>query len=322
MAQNQTPTQALAKYNPGEFNIVLPVTQVDNLPVGTQVSVRVVKLDANSKDDVYSVEGKRALTKNALNKIATAAGVSWKSVERTDDRKHPHYCEFMARAVVTDFDGTVREGIGTKTIDLREDTGDGTPGKDYRAMVVAAGDKRDPRRQIDKAREFIAEFCASKAMNRAISTVLAIKRSYSDDELKHPFVVPKLIPDTNDPTAKAMVMGSMFGVASEALYGRPPGQVIEATLAPAEVIEAAPEDEDEAMNYDPETGEVLEEAPVMGALDQAQAMRRVTKAWNVAKSRGATRETWLALMLEHTGKKNYDGITEAQLVALEKAAGV
>jgi len=319
--QKPTPTQALAKYNPNDYNLVLPVTQVENLPAGTQVSVRVVKIDVKSGDDVYPAEkGKKALTKNALNRIATAAGISWKEMKRTDDRCHPHYCEFMVRGVVTDFDGTVREGIGTKTIDLREDTGGGIPGKDYAAVVAAAKKSdRDPKSQLDKAREFIAELCCSKACNRAVAAILAIKRSYTEAELAHPFVIPKLVPDTNDPQARNMVMASMFGVAGEALYGKPVGQVIDATLTPTETVEAPPDD-DEELDFDPETGEVATE-PAPAPLERAEVMARVTKAWNAVKKAGGTKDQWLEVMKKATGQTNYDGLTAAKLDALDKAVG-
>lgn len=219
---NAVAIQGLQKtYDASRYNLLAPRVHVGEMPAGTALAVREVVIDQKSKDEVYRVEGgKLALTKTALNKIASAAGITWIEERRTDDRMHPHYCEYNVVGEVMDFDGTRRRIQGTKCVDLRDDaTGDGTPGKDLDAMMrAAASSKRDPSAQIAQQRKFIDSICISKARNRAIADILAIPRAYSPEDLSKPFIVPKLVLDSNNPLAQQAIMASMVG-ATNALFG-------------------------------------------------------------------------------------------------------
>lgn len=312
MSENETKalarrsvTQVLEAYDQSKFNLIMPITQSDSVPRGMKVIARIVKLDVT---DSYPVEGKHGLSKNQIEKIGQAAGISWKDIERKDDRRQPHYYEFKAVGTILDFDGMPKDCIGNKVVDLRSDDGTGHPGKDARGM----SDK-----QLAQARKFGAEQCATKSMLRCISAALAIKRAYPKEWFDRPVVVPRLSPDTEDEQARNMVMASAFG-ATSALYGKP--SVVDASQ-PLESVEAPPDDED--LGYDPETGEVPPDVsdppPAPAELTREQITARVQAAWNKAKPKGIDVAKWKELLRASTGQVGYDGLTAEKLDALDKA---
>ena len=318
-----------------KFNLLLPKTHIMQLPEGTQPSVREVVVDVRSETgrngpiypakEVYAVDGGGlGLSKVTLDKISAAAGIVWERVERTDNRQHPHYCEFTAVARVADLDGTVRQSIGNKTLDLRDKAEDGSPGKDRATM----GDK-----QLAQARKFITEICASKAMNRAISSVLAIKRAYTAEELRKPFIVVKLTPDTNHAKAQEMVLAGLTGNAA-LLYGRQeaPARVIDVSFddvepptdqAPQSSLSApvgevggeqSPPTSEPAGGYDLQTGEVRT-APT-GTRDVIDLIK---SAWAEAKEVGMTPDGFRQLCRINTGVDSKDKMTLAHAQAVAQA---
>lgn len=300
-----------SKFDESRYTLLLPKTHLAELPAGTQLSVREVTVDSRDirqGGSTYGVDGgKRGLNKTALNQIANAAGIVWDSIQRTDPRNHPHYCEVEAKCHVTDFDGTVRHAVGTKTLDFRRDAAGGIAGKDLASMESAAKKRgRDPSGQIDQARKFISEICASKAMNRAIADILGIKRAYTTDELAKPFVVPKLVPDTSDPQVKDLTLASMMG-ATHLLYGAPkePKPIIE-----GEVVESDLSTPTSADRQDPVGGL---DAPPTGSApplpeddeepwSEAQARERLTQAWGLAHGAGMSGIEWKAMQANTVGK--------------------
>lgn len=290
--QNTPFTHLEKRFSENNYTLLLPKIHMGELPAGTMLAVREVSIDSNAKTgrDVYAVDGGRlALTKTALSRVAAAAGITWVSSERTDNRGHPHYCEFTVRGKVTDFDGTVREAIGNKTIDLREDAGGGIPGKDFAAM---SGPK-----QLAGARKFIAEMCASKAMNRAVADILAIPRSYTRQELSKPFVVPKLVPDTNNALARQAVIANMMG-ASAAMFGATPT---------AQIVEATFDDVTDEPQHDPDTGELT------GTRDTLDSIK---ESWVKAKEAGMGSDEFQSLCRNATNKSSKSEMTPGDAEAV------
>lgn len=235
-AMPDNPVTALFKaFDPARYNVLAPVTHMAGLPAGTKIAVTEVKInpDASAKEVFPIAGGTKLLSKVSLDRIAAAAGISWLEERRQDNGAHPHYCEMLVRGKVTDFDGTVRECTGVKAIDLRTDAGGGIYGKDLDEIVTKAGDKRDPTSQITEARKFIQEIAASKAKNRAIASCLALKRSYTDEELSRAFVIPKLSIDASAPAAQTAIMANMLGAAA-ALFGHEePKKIVDAEFEEA-----------------------------------------------------------------------------------------
>ncbi len=311
-------------YKGKPVNLILPRVEMGQLPAGTMLAVRSVAINKGDRSHVYATEGgKKALTKYALDMIGNAAGITWISERRIDDRKHPHYCEFEVRGRVVDFDGTVREAYGTKTLDLREDAGGGVPGRQLRAIQAAAtrGD-RDPSAQIDKAREFMTEMCASKAKNRAISAILGIKRSYDPSDLDKPFIIPKLVPDTTNEMAQQAVIAGMLG-ATDALFSRPAPQVVDGRVIDQQVEEVTvPEDDagDDDIPHDPETGEVLDDEmpPPMSDRQDLEPGKVLARLYKHARDNQIALKDWESIVFKTTGKRDYPTLTAEDLDAIGK----
>lgn len=217
---------ALAKYQADRFNVLAPLSVAASglessyrEPPGFKLAVNVVSLnpeDTQPGGSLYKTGGssnRKALTGRILDQIAGAAGLEVYT-ERVDARNHPHYSEHRATVKGRDWtDGQVRSYTATKTVDLRDDCGDGTPGPDCAGMEKGG-------KQIQQARKFIHEMCASKAVNRAIRHLLGINTAgYTDDELRKPFVVPKLQLDASVPEVAEAMLAQATGGA-EALWGR------------------------------------------------------------------------------------------------------
>jgi hypothetical protein len=290
-----------SQYAGRDCHLLLPKTSMTNIPAGTTLSVREITIDVDN--ETYPLRGggnKVGLTKVALDKIAAAAGVTWISVERIDDRRQIGYYEYRVRARVFDLDGTPREALGTKAVDLRPDAdGKGSPGKDADGMSQA---------QIAQARRYGPEMCESKAKNRAIANLLAIPRSYTKAELAKPFVVPRLSPDTSDPIARQMVLGMMLGAAGQ-LYG---GLAHESNMqAPVEVtteIEPTPEPKPV-----PELPPAPKPAPAMDLRD------RLREAWGWAQSLGLGVQEWHDLVAKTGAPAKAEEMTHDNVLRIEEA---
>lgn len=196
------------------------------VPDGFALVTQAVVIDP--QHDTYPIPGpgsKRGLAKAALERIASAAGVSWITHEcgRLDDGSDPHYCEYRAVGMRRTPDGQPVRIMGTKVMDLR----DGSPAITMMEERAAAKGK-DASRQIRELRGFIQEHAESKAKNRAIRS-LGVKTAYDQRELSKPFVTVQLqlTGDFQDPElrreyARAMMV-SQIGHAG-ALYGPGPSE--------------------------------------------------------------------------------------------------
>ena len=302
------PKSELAKYDPKDYNVLLPTFAMAERPEGARKSVSIVTIDVTkdadgkfASGDVYALPGgKVSPTKVALNRLSAAAGVSILALERVDDRSRAHVYGYRARVRIIDPDGIPREGMGTKEIDLSDG------GKDYTEIVTKAekpdkyGKTRDPDSQILEARKFGAEICETKALNRALRQILALKSGYTIDELRRPFVVPRLILDTTDPQAKqAVIQGMMAAQAS--MYP----VAARASAGPDIVAEV-------------ETPKQAE-AP---ASPDAKAQAILRDAWEAAKIAGLTGAEFGRICKELSGAEKRDDVTAAGAQAVADAVAV
>jgi hypothetical protein len=303
--------QLRSRFDPARFIVAVPETHLERLPEGTMVSLRTVEINVNDDTHVYPVGGgKMGLSRVILDQLSAAAGITIVRSTRTDDRRHAHYCEFEVVAKMTDFDGTSREAIGTKTFDMRDDTdGDGTPGPQLAAMSGRAN-------EIKQARKFLAEHCQTRAQNRAIAKLLGIPRGYMKRDLQgRKFVLAKLVPDPSHPLAQQATMAAMFG-AQSALFGpQPAPQLIEAEIEPTGAVPPPEADEGAAV---PETAAPSESSewdkvgpPPMEidddgyAKDPAEIAADILKeAWGVHSGNGGNGEDWVAICKAEAG--HYD----------------
>ena len=112
---------ALASYDPKQFNLATPIVVLDQVPPMHRVSIRVVQIDAES--ETYPIPGgdKVGLGKTALDKIAAAAGVNWlpERCGQIDTYHDAHRVKYRAVCTIQDFDGRRRLVFAEKEIDLR-----------------------------------------------------------------------------------------------------------------------------------------------------------------------------------------------------------
>lgn len=337
--RSANPIDALQhRFSADRYIVLAPKTHMAHLPAGTTIAVTEVQVDTNpKKKEVFPISGgDLMLSKVSLDRVAAAAGITWLDEQRRDDRRHPHYCEMFVRGRMTDFDGTVREITGHKIVDLREDAGDGVQGKDYAEIVSKAAQAkppRDPSGQLMEARKFIAEIAASKAKNRAIASGLGIKRSYSRDDLKRPFIIPKLIPDSSDQATKQLMLAQMLG-ATSALYGN--SRIVDAQLEEVHQNSAPPVEEPEAEDgersdapasssaeppplpdFDEEPPHVEDTGEVL--LTEEEREERITRAWRKAASQGMVAGAWKKLIKSASGKARMADLTADDVVAIEQS---
>lgn len=223
-------------------NVLAPVTELQHVPAGYQVAVRVIVFptdgawDARSNGLWYETDGgKLALHRGPLDQLASLAGMTWDYVRRTDDGSVPLLWSFEAAATLRTLDGQRRQVIRSRTLDLR----DGSP--EVVDMINSAG-ARGADSRIAKARLNGAALCETKATSRVVRAALGLRGSYSRSEAALPFVFPTLIwlPDTTDPEVRRMMAAAELGIVRQ-VYG--PGATGGPVLAaPGSVIDVQPDD--------------------------------------------------------------------------------
>ncbi|MHC4864649.1 MAG: hypothetical protein ACYTEX_11220 [Planctomycetota bacterium] len=331
--------EALSVHFDSAKHIVLaPKTVLSGgLPDGMTLSIREVKCDLSDTYYMPKKDGKamKGLPKSLLMQISDAVGLAWEKPTRTDDRKHPHYCEWTASAVKTDLDGSRTPYHDTKCIDLREDAGGKIMGKDYEEMIESAKEankrakakaerenynykERDPMDQIRQARKFISEICLAKAMNRVVADATGIKRSYPEKELKDKtFIIAKLVPDTRDPDAKRAVLAEAMG-ATDALFGKPEqaGTVVDAEFEEPSGGEATEESVENVEEGSPSPSADSEVQPEVGT---PEVINAVKATWARAREGGMEGKTFAKLCVDSTGKNKKEEMSKDDVAKMGKA---
>lgn len=205
------------------MHLVTPATTCAQLPEGCSVAISVVHLDVAT--DTHDVGfGKRSILKHALMKLAAAAGIRMDPARsgRIDDGSDPYYCHWRAIGAWQHLDGSVLPIVGDREVDLREGSAQ------TEKIFATAKDKSKADNTLREMRSFIMGHAQSKAELRAIRKALGI-RTYTADELEHPFVIIKLMFDgySDDPAIKAANAAAIRNVmlgGAQALFGPPPQQ--------------------------------------------------------------------------------------------------
>lgn len=215
-----------------EGNLLYPLSFIDSIKQMHRVSVRKIQVNTDPASmEIYhpkqTPSGQFALTKNSLVKLDLAAGISWVSTRRADDRKIQHLCAMEAVGRLVDLDGSPREIVGYAELDYR----DGSP----QIEGLTGGDIRQRRSAIVQRAE-------TAAKNRARREALGLKATYSMAELARPFIVLKLVDDLPSKYEEAYV-ASLLGLNQ--VFGAPTVETIEPELPPEAQGEAAPPPEPE-----------------------------------------------------------------------------
>lgn len=203
-----------------ETNLITPATSVGNLPEGCEIAITLIRVNADlSAKEVYPTgSGQFGLAKVVLDKIASAAGISWDVTQcgRTDSGRDPRRCAYKAVGTLAAFDGSERTIFGEVDLDVN----DGSDQVDA-LYARAKGDGGD--KQLRDLRLFLTRHAQTKAMLRAVRSI-GIKTGYSEEELKKPFGIARLMftGRTENPALaafafQARAMASIGG--KQALFG-------------------------------------------------------------------------------------------------------
>lgn len=246
----QAPQQEvnLAEFRQKGYNILSPTDKMQRVSPFHVMRVSIVQLDVEEGGgDVYHSrtfckDDERALSKNALLKISRAAGLELMPrpyTQRTDDNSDPAYRSYVATYRLRQPDGGYTIFQAEKEVDSRAG---GASEADLKKQAIGKMKKRkfgdrwvDPEfktqeeadawveRELIAARANALANAETKAKLRAIREALAIKSKYKLEELKRPFVVPRLdfCPDMSDPNIRQYMLTA--GIQAQgALYGQPP----------------------------------------------------------------------------------------------------
>ncbi len=257
------------QYPAEKFNLLGNTDVIVEIPEIKKPVVQAVRLDPDpAKGDVYKQKGGYAITKNGLKKLADGAGIKMISSEHVV----PTTCQKCA--AVNQSTGKAIQCGNCKnkdvafrvTIGVPQLTGEILTVEDTNEIIVdevTSDMKPDQKKEFLK---FLPQICEAKALNGAIRTALHIKGTYTQEELKKPFVVAYLIPNLDHDDVKQAAISNMFQ-STNTLFGKAPSvQQIESRVPEEEpaAIEAA--DGADIDQYVDDTyaveSEVVEEVPV------------------------------------------------------------
>lgn len=152
-----------------------------------------------------------ALKREALLELWLSADGKHIMTERCDDRKEAWLAEYKWTGAILGLNGIPIPKSAQHQLDLRDGSAD--------AQLMLGGSTPNVK-QLLKARAKITQLCESKAQNRVIRDLLGISQTYTEEQMKWPFVLMKIvfIPDLKDPITKALVTAQALGM-SAAVFG-------------------------------------------------------------------------------------------------------
>jgi hypothetical protein len=216
------------------FNRLIP-TQTIRMPSDLFVPVvQVVQLEPADREgkspDHYSSRdvppNHRAPTARGINKLVSAAGVSFFDERRLDDGTDPDVMGVTVMAAMLLPTGQRVTAPGSQVINL----------KTWFGSQTSDAEKAKFRKQ------FYAHV-STRARNRAARAILSLRASYPDREIAKPFAVVSYAPNLNHPAVQARFIDAMVP-ALDAGYGpsrEAPAQLVSGPATT--VLPEAPEDE-------------------------------------------------------------------------------
>lgn len=220
--------QILNNYDDKKYNVLVPVQTMQDFPDIYKMAINTVKL--NLAEDSYEQNGKRAINKNGLEKLMSAANIQVLE-SRQIIPSTVQYAAEMAKQLgqpvdydkrdiaykvtisVPDLTGTVRVVTATKEMIASEIHDECIANARTKKKTDEAGEK-----EFLQIMKFRNALCESKALNRAIRKALSIKSVYTAAELNKPFAVPIVVPNTEDPDMKK-AMVDRYRIGAGVLYG-------------------------------------------------------------------------------------------------------
>ena len=284
-------TAALFKDYPAEqFHRLLPSLTVADVSGPLQKPhVEVVKIDPSLPErgkpgsgggEVYQdkrlPKGTVALSRRALNKFQHAAGIIFPpQLQRMEHNKTSAFCQ--ASGAMKKGDGSLLVVSASKIVDLEVEEAKARAQQERsNAWKAKNGEALLSEKEVDakvqsivlQARENMIQNAETKAQNRVIRKILALKDAYTTVELQKPFVLVRFdqVFDMSDPmqvqaalvqaeTSKALLFPPSPSSVSRLLEATPPVEAVVQTV-----------DLDQEEHVNPGTGEIAEE---VDELDEA-----------------------------------------------------
>lgn len=278
-------------------NLIMP-TETFGAVLGEfdKITIETVKVNTQDPREVYEPSGKGkgfALGKPALQAIAQALSIQFHPqltgiVESTARRSRAKAVGIMRKP-----NGEVITQTEEKTIDLdveeddlREKAEKDSDGGRIVGWEKSSSGKSFPKKEpfkndsereqwielqvksgIKQKRKFKDELAMTGAKDRVIRAFLALKATYTEEELARPLAFPRVIMDTskmlNDPRTRQAAIG-LIGQATADLYGKVPAPIpapqeetiLEQTIDASDALETR---ESEAKNVTPDISFELEQ---------------------------------------------------------------
>lgn len=220
----------IQQYDEKKYLVLAPI-ELGPIPAMHTPMASVVKIDPEpANGDVYSLQGKFAYSKAALDRVAAAAGISWlpEMCGRTDAGTEPEVIRFRMAAKRKELDGQWRVVVREYEFDLeaREEELKETVPKRQAIAEITDKAKKDKAvadavaKDMIQLRKFKLQRAESGAANRVVRVFLGIKANYTREQIARPMIVPKLVftPDYSDPEVKRFMLAEATGTIPE-LYG-------------------------------------------------------------------------------------------------------
>jgi len=238
--KNAREVTTLAKYDPKEYNVLLPTTTIQQQRISPlhKPIVEIVELDPDPDGpDVYKQDGKGeklSLRKTALMKFAIAAGLvwDWRNTRRVDDGKDPNIVRYSAVAALRKDDSTWIPLKADKEIDLAAIEADLRenvyPKKAKNLKKAGKLDqseenyvKYNVERDMRLKRLHKCQLAETGAMLRVIRSLLALPPTFTPAQIRKPFVLMRVVfdPDMKDPDMRKLLLDEARQSARAAYKG-------------------------------------------------------------------------------------------------------
>lgn len=259
----------------GKCNVLIPTVTMQQISPFHRIRVEQVQLDPDpDAGDVFKVGAKKvgnnwqdvlSLSKTAILKLATAAGIVWNWNETKVLSVSKDYVLYQAVGAMRKPSGEWIPLKATKEIDL-----DVVEMETHDANLKTAQKLNDKQRDglspedwaAQKTRANMIQWRKNKlmraetgAMLRVVRALLSVKHQYSPEELKKPFAVPTVdfAPDYSDPEVrKAMAEAGVRATAD--LFGASAVHQLQAPQQlppPIDVDQYAPDGDEGAVDNAP-----------------------------------------------------------------------
>ena len=235
----------LIKYKKEKANIIGPEINLTELSKFHKIVIDSVKLsiDAASGDtykhaDAY--KGKPAqyiISGKGLQKLAVCAGITWDPVQTRVTSISHRYVACTAVGFLRKSDGTTVGYPAESDIDI--DVAEDEINDNYLAKAESwakegwfkklgvdgqnAYIEGKKRKELNFRKKHKTKIAATDARSRVIRALLMTKKTYTTDELKEPFVFPRVIlaPDYSDPEVKKMMLQASIASMTN-VFGQAP----------------------------------------------------------------------------------------------------